>query len=36
MITAVDTNVPLALLYGDDYADAAEAALRGAYQRGES
>jgi len=34
MITAVDTNVPLALLCGDDYADAAEAALRGAYQEG--
>jgi len=34
MITAVDTNVLLALLYGDDYADAAEAALRSAYRDG--
>lgn len=34
MITAVDTNALLALLYEDDYADASEAALRRAYQAG--
>lgn len=34
MITAVDTNALLALLYDDDYADASEAALRRAYQEG--
>lgn len=34
MITAVDTNALLALLYEDEYADASEAALRDAYQDG--
>ena len=34
MITAVDTNVFLALLYEDDHTDASEVALRRAYQRG--
>lgn len=34
MTTAVDTNALLALLYGDDYADASEAALRRAYRAG--
>jgi len=34
MITAVDTNALLAVLYDDDYADAAEAALRSAYREG--
>ena len=34
MTAAVDTNALLALLYGDDYADESEAALRAAYQRG--
>lgn len=34
MTTAVDTNVLLALLYEDDYANAGEAELRQAYRRG--
>lgn len=34
MITAVDTNALLALLYEDDYADASERALRRAYRDG--
>lgn len=34
MITAVDTNALLALLYGDDYAAASEEALRHAYREG--
>lgn len=34
MITAVDTNVLLALLYDEDYADASEAELRRAYRAG--
>lgn len=34
MITAVDTNALLALLYDDDYADASEDALRRAYRNG--
>ena len=34
MITAVDTNALLALLYEDEYADESEAALRYAYQEG--
>ena len=34
MITAVDTNALLAILYGDDYADASEAELRRAYRDG--
>lgn len=34
MITAVDTNALLALLYEDDYADASEATLRHAYREG--
>lgn len=34
MITAVDTNVLLAVLYDDDYADASEEALRRAYREG--
>ncbi|ELY89502.1 nucleic acid-binding protein [Natrialba hulunbeirensis JCM 10989] len=34
MTTAVDTNVLLALLYEDDYANASEAELRRAYRRG--
>lgn len=34
MITAVDTNALLALLYEDDYTDASEQALRRAYQEG--
>lgn len=34
MITSVDTNALLALLYDDDYSDASEAALRTAYQDG--
>lgn len=34
MITAVDTNALLALLYEDDHADTSEAELRRVYQRG--
>lgn len=34
MISAVDTNVLLALLAGDDYADASATELRRAYRRG--
>lgn len=34
MITAVDTNALLALLYDDTHADAAEAALQRAYRDG--
>lgn len=34
MITAVDTNAHLALLYDDEYADESEAALRRAYRDG--
>ncbi|AHF99959.1 nucleotide-binding protein [Halostagnicola larsenii XH-48] len=34
MITAVDTNVLLALLYDDEYSDTAESELRRAYQDG--
>jgi len=34
VITAVDTNALLALLYDDEHADASEAALRRAYQDG--
>lgn len=34
MITAVDTNVLLALLYDDEHAEAGEAELRRAYQDG--
>lgn len=34
MITAVDTNALLALLYDDRHADASEAALRDAYREG--
>ena len=34
MITSVDTNALLALLYEDGYADASEDALRSAYQDG--
>lgn len=34
MITAVDTNALLALLYEDDYADDSERALRRAYREG--
>lgn len=34
MITAVDTNAVLAILYDDEYADASEAALRRAYRSG--
>ncbi|WP_458204485.1 PIN domain-containing protein [Haladaptatus sp. NG-SE-30] len=34
MITAVDTNALLAILYEDDYTDASETALRRAYQNG--
>lgn len=34
MITAVDTNALLALLYEDDYADASERQLRRAYRDG--
>lgn len=34
MITAVDTNALLAVLYEDDYTDVSEAALRCAYQAG--
>lgn len=34
MITSVDTNALLALLYEDSYSDASETALRNAYQEG--
>ena len=34
MITGVDTNALLALLYDDEHADASEAALRRAYREG--
>lgn len=34
MITAVDTNALLALLYDDEHADASESILRRAYQDG--
>lgn len=34
MTTTVDTNVLLALLYGDEYADESESALRQAYRDG--
>lgn len=34
MITAVDTNALLAILYEDDYTDVSEAELRRAYQDG--
>ncbi|MFW6045859.1 MAG: PIN domain-containing protein [Natronomonas sp.] len=34
MITAVDTNALIALLYGDDHADSSETALRRAYRNG--
>jgi len=34
MITAVDTNALLAVLYDDEHAEAAEAALRSAYREG--
>lgn len=34
MITAVDTNVFLALLYGDEHADQSEAELRRVYRDG--
>ena len=34
MITAVDTNALLALLYDDEHADASESLLRRAYQDG--
>lgn len=34
MITAVDTNALLALLYDDDYADSSETELRRAYSEG--
>lgn len=34
MITAVDTNALLALLYDDEHADESEAELRHAYQEG--
>ena len=34
MITAVDTNALLALLYDDEHADASEATLRHAYRDG--
>lgn len=34
MITAVDTNALLALLYDDEHADASEATLRRAYRDG--
>ena len=34
MITAVDTNALLAILYDDSYADASETAIRRAYQEG--
>ncbi|WP_247729921.1 type II toxin-antitoxin system VapC family toxin [Halovivax limisalsi] len=34
MITAVDTNALLALLYADDHADDSETALRRAYRSG--
>ncbi len=34
MITAVDTNVLLALLYDDEHAEASETELRRAYQEG--
>lgn len=34
MITAVDTNVLLALLYGDEHAEVGESELRRAYQDG--
>ena len=34
MITAVDTNALLALLYDDEHADASESVLRRAYQDG--
>jgi predicted nucleic acid-binding protein len=34
VITAVDTNALLALLYDDSHADASETALRGAYRDG--
>jgi predicted nucleic acid-binding protein len=34
VITAVDTNALLAILYDDSYADASETAIRRAYQEG--
>lgn len=34
MITAVDTNALLALLYGDEHADESESELRRAYREG--
>lgn len=34
MITAVDTNALLAILYDDSHADASETAIRRAYQEG--
>ena len=34
MNTAVDTNVFLAILYGDDYAETGESELRNAYRSG--